>query len=54
MIQCFKENFDAFAESALQELQGRLELEEFEEFRKKAYSYQQDVEWEVEEPDTIN
>lgn len=54
VIQCFKENFDTFAESVLQELQDRLELQEFEEFKKKAYSYQQEVEWEVEEPDTIN
>jgi len=54
VIQCYKENFDTFAESVLKELKNRLELDEFEEFRKEAYSYQQEVEWEVEEPDTIN
>ncbi len=54
MIQCYKENFDAFAEGTLQELQDRLALQEFEGFKKKAYSYQQEVEWEVQEPDTIN
>jgi len=54
VIQCYKENFDAFAESTLRELQDRLALQEFEEFKKNAYSYQQEVEWEVEEPDRIN
>jgi hypothetical protein len=54
VIQSYKENLDAFAESALQELQGRLEPKEFEEFIEKARSYQQEVDWEVEELDTIN